>query len=53
MKTKKIEVGEGRMAGDNGWSAHVQIELLQGPVVGLCYILPGGCDVGLGSEEAT
>ena len=32
---------------------HVQQQLLQGPMVGLGHELPGGCDVGLGDEQAS
>jgi hypothetical protein len=33
-------------------NAHIEVEFLQRPVVGLGYVLPGGSDVGFGSEQA-
>lgn len=32
---------------------NIQVELLQGPVVSLCHILSGCCDVGFRSEKST
>ena len=33
-------------------TTHIKVELFQGPVVGLCHVLPGGRDVRLRCEQS-
>ena len=45
--------GSGRVLKGLGMgTTHIQVELFQGPVVGLCHVLPGGRDVRLRCEQS-